>query len=100
MRHRRRVWLLLSFEVQPKAPRFYPVARQPLTPTATPEGDPTREHRNIVCVVPLDLYDLQMLQMLPFHAYSLVGRSLGIEMNDAALRPPPRNRQERAQDND
>ena len=28
------------------------------TPTATPEGDPSKEHRNIVCGVPLDMYDL------------------------------------------
>jgi hypothetical protein len=28
------------------------------TPTTTPEGDPSREHRNIVCGVPLGLYDL------------------------------------------
>ncbi|KFY64127.1 hypothetical protein V497_01829 [Pseudogymnoascus sp. VKM F-4516 (FW-969)] len=45
------VWLLLSFEVQPKAARFK-ARGAPATPTATPEGDPSKEHRNMLAPAP------------------------------------------------
>ncbi|KFX93428.1 hypothetical protein V490_04833 [Pseudogymnoascus sp. VKM F-3557] len=49
------VWLLLSFEVQPKAARFK-ARGAPATPTATPEGDPSKEHRNMTLPEPIIVY--------------------------------------------